>query len=139
MLQQFFMVPTFRYAMMAVDDQKEPNAKNNPYEYDDNVLHQIQKMFAFLENTERQDYCPREFCFSFKDIDGNPTNTSIQQDAQEFVNRIFEKLEYAMKETPQKHLLYGVFGGKTCSQIICKGKSLRSVKLYVNNCIKQYY
>lgn len=34
-------------------------------------------MFGFLELTERQAYDPTEFCFSFKDFDGNPTNTAL--------------------------------------------------------------
>jgi hypothetical protein len=30
---------------------------------------------AHLELSERNDYNPCEFCFAFKDLDGNPTNT----------------------------------------------------------------
>jgi hypothetical protein len=36
---------------------------------------------SFLELSERQDYNPKDFCFSFKDFDGRPTNVRIQQDA----------------------------------------------------------
>lgn len=34
-----------------------------------------------LELSERQDFNPFEFCFAFKDLDGNPTNTGEQKDA----------------------------------------------------------
>lgn len=66
MLQQFYMTSTFRYALLAADDGKEPalvewkgycnsnsNSGGNSCYVDDNILHQIQKMFAFLESTDR--------------------------------------------------------------------------------------
>jgi ubiquitin carboxyl-terminal hydrolase 34 len=84
---------------------------------DDNVLHQLQKMFGFLELSERQDYNPRDFCFAFKDFDGNPTNTHIQQDAQEFLNMAFDRIENLLKGTKEKYLLQSVFGGKTCNEV----------------------
>lgn len=118
MLQQFFNIPQFRYSLLDVDDQKEPNIGTN--EIDDNVIHQLQRMFGYLELTERQAYNPVGFCFSFKDFSGAPTNISIQQDAQEFLNMIFEKIENSLKPTKYKYLAQGIFGGKTVSQFICK-------------------
>ena len=41
---------------------------------DDNMLHQMQKLIAMFELSERSDYDPRGFCFSFKEFDGTPTN-----------------------------------------------------------------
>jgi len=46
----------------------------------DNMMHQFMKLMSFLELSERQDYNPREFCFSFKDFDGRPINTREQKD-----------------------------------------------------------
>lgn len=63
------------------------------------------KYMAFLELSERQDYNPREFCFSFKDFDGQPTNVRIQQDAQEFLNLAFDRIEHLLAKTSQKYLL----------------------------------
>ena len=119
MLQQFYFVPQFRYSLLAVDDKKPPNI--GPNEIDDNLIHQLQKMFGFLELSERQAYHPAAFCYSFKDFSGMPTNISLQQDAQEFLGVIFERLETALKDTNYKYLMQGVFGGKTVSQTICKG------------------
>lgn len=124
MLQQFYMVPQFRYAILEADDKKEPTNlaylkgdttidRSKPgYEVDDNVLHQLQQMFAYLDLTDRNAYNPSQWCFAFKDSSGQSVNISIQQDAQEFLNRIFEKLENALKDTPSKYLTQGVFGGK---------------------------
>jgi len=119
MLQQFFMVPSFRRAILQVDDSEEPNT-NNAYGVDDNVFHQVQRMFSYLEYSNREDYNPEGFCFSFKDWDGNPTNTSIQQDAQEFLSRFIDKIESALKPTNFKYLMNSVFGGKSCSQLVCE-------------------
>jgi len=123
MLQQFFMTPAFRYAILAADDKKEPNLvnKDNKFMIDDNVLHQLQQMFGFLELTDRRDYNPHEFCFAFKDFTGAPVNVSEQQDTQEFLNTIFDRLENGLKQTPFRHILEGVYGGKTSNQIICHG------------------
>jgi len=82
MMQQFFMIPSFRYNLLCVDDKKEEDMKEyKGNKVDDNVLHQLQKLMAHLELSERYDYNPFEFCFAFKDLDGNPTNTGEQKDA----------------------------------------------------------
>lgn len=82
MLQQFFMIPAFRYNLLCVDDHLPDDLQEyKGYKIDDNVLHQFQKLIAHLELSERSDYNPFEFCFAFKDLDGNPTNTGEQKDA----------------------------------------------------------
>ena len=71
MLQQFFMVPCFRYNMLCVDDGVAPNIVTyKEKRIDDNMLHQLQKLLAHLELSERPDYNPFGWCFSFKDFDG---------------------------------------------------------------------
>ena len=62
--------------------------------------------------TDRQDYNPVEFCFAFKDFDGNPTNVRVQQDAQEFLNLAFDRLETLVKDTPQKYVCQSAFQGQ---------------------------
>ena len=53
---------------------------------DDNAFHQLQRIFGFLELTNRRDFNPIGFCFSFKDWSGKPVNTGEQKDTQEFLN-----------------------------------------------------
>eukprot|EP00743_Colponemidia_sp_Colp-15_P003962 GILK01004274.1.p1 GENE.GILK01004274.1~~GILK01004274.1.p1 ORF type:complete len:2187 (+),score=414.92 GILK01004274.1:440-6562(+) len=113
MLQQFFMVPTLRYGILTVEDN-EPDKSES-------LLYQLQVMFGHLEMSERQDYNPLGLCQAFKDQSGNPINVAIQQDAQEFLNLIFDRLETRLKGTPQQDLLQQLFGGTTCNQLICKG------------------
>jgi ubiquitin carboxyl-terminal hydrolase 34 len=76
-------------------------------------------MFSYLELSDRSDYNPIDFCFSFKDFEGNPVDVGVQQDAQEFLNMILDRIETPLKTTPFKHLMDGIFGGKTCTQMTC--------------------
>jgi ubiquitin carboxyl-terminal hydrolase 34 len=123
-LQQFFMIPQLRYSILGIDDHLPPTNVAEPKDWteavDDNILHQLQRLFGALELTERQAYNPRQFYFSCKDYESKPLNTAIQADASEFLNLILDRLETALKPTAQSKLLQGVLGGKTCSQMICK-------------------
>ena len=88
-LQQMYMVPSFRYAIMSVDDKKDKNNQMSLFfnnHFDDNLLHQLQKMYIYLTYSEKQAFNPKDFCSSFKDFDGAPINPMIQQDSQEFYN-----------------------------------------------------
>jgi len=113
MLQQLYHVPAFRYQLLQADDGAAPDWQEyKGRTIDDNVLHQLQRLFGHLELSEKVDYNPIDFCFSFKQMDGQPTNTSVQHDTEEFFNIIFDRIETLIKPTPQKYLLQSVFGGK---------------------------
>jgi ubiquitin C-terminal hydrolase len=120
MLQQFFLIPSFKFSLLQIDDKKNFTFSEENKDIDDNLLHQLQKMFTFLELSDRVSYNPSDFCFAFKDFTGRRTNLTQQQDAQEFLGRIFDLLEFGIKSTENKYLLQSVFGGKTCSQLECK-------------------
>jgi len=121
MNQQFYNVPTLRYCLMAAQDQIEQNlAELDGEQIDDNVLHQLQTIFGFLQLSDRQYRNPKNFCFSFKALGGEPTNVREQKDAQEYLNVLFDRLESLLKGTSQKYLIQNVFGGKTCSMMRCK-------------------
>ena len=122
-LQQMYMVPSFRYAIMSADDKKGKNYQisffyNNTF--DDNLLHQLQKMYTFLTYSEKQAYNPKDFCSSFKDFDGAPINPLLQQDSEEFYNNFCDKIENSLKNTKYKYIIENIFTGKTCSSVICE-------------------
>jgi ubiquitin carboxyl-terminal hydrolase 34 len=120
MLQQFYMTPTFRYGILMADDYQAPDmVEVEEKTFDDNVFHQLQTMFAFLDKSERRDYSPIEFCLSYKDFAGQRVDIRIQQDTKEFLDVIFDKLENALKPSPFKNLLFDVYGGKQISEIEC--------------------
>ena len=121
-MQQIYMVPTFRRAIMFSDDGKTPNPSSN-YRYsceDDNLLHQLQEMYTYLTFSEKMDYNPRGFCYSYKDFDGNPINIAAQQDSQEFLNNFCDKIENCLKNTKFKNIVSDVFTGNTCSSVLCE-------------------
>ena len=87
---------------------------------DDNALHQLQKLMANLELSDRSDFNPSDFCFAFKEPEGGPTNTSVQKDADEFLKLVFDRLEDALRGTPREQILQSLFRGRTCAQLVCQ-------------------
>lgn len=100
MMQQFFNTPTFRYSLLSTRDEVDPKLVDFEGEQtDDNLLHQLLRMAGFLELSERQEYNPREFCFSYRDSAGQRTNVRMQQDSQEFLGVVFSRLESMLAKT----------------------------------------
>ena len=93
MVQQLYMNRNFRYLLLRIDDKKAPvwatDAKERPV--DDNILHQIQRIFGYLEGTTRLDFAPSAFCVAYKPF-GESVNIMMQQDVQEFVSMFFDRL-----------------------------------------------
>jgi ubiquitin carboxyl-terminal hydrolase 34 len=120
MLQQLYMNKTFRYLLMRIDDKKEPKMTLDPKEnlVDDNFLHQIQRIFGYLENTTRLDFIPSAFCVAYKPF-GESVNIMIQQDVQEFVSMFFDRLEQGIKEHPLKRLVDSFYHGKNANLFNC--------------------
>ena len=122
-LQQMYMIPSFRFAIMSVDDKKNENYQTSFFHnnvFDDNLLHQLQKMYTFLTYSEKQAYNPKDFCASFKDFDGAPINPLLQQDSQEFFNNLCDKIENNLKDTKYKYIIENIITGKTCSSVTCE-------------------
>ena len=120
-MQQMYMVPSFRKGILAADDGKPPNPHSDYSNScdDDNLLHQLQRMYTFLSFSEKMDYNPKDFCYSYKDFDGNPTNIAVQQDSQEFLNNFCDKIENNLKMTKYKYIISDIFTGSTCSSVVC--------------------
>ena len=84
MVQQLYMNRNFRYLLLRIDDKKARPV-------DDNILHQIQRIFGYLEGTTRLDFAPSAFCVAYKPF-GESVNIMMQQDVQEFVSMFFDRL-----------------------------------------------
>ena len=122
-LQQMYMVTPFRNAIISSDDKKEIKTNTSIYNnrfFDDNLLHQLQKMYTFLTFSEKQAYNPKDFCSAFKDLDGQSINIHMQQDSQEFYNTFCDKIESLLKKTKFKYVIDNIFTGKMCSSVICE-------------------
>lgn len=112
MLQQFYMVENMRYGVLSVESNEEEKL-----DVGDSVLANLQRIFGFLDASDRQDGSTVGMCAAYKDMDGNPVNVNVQQDAQEFLNFFFEKIESRLKGTPQEKLLDRLFGGTFADQL----------------------
>ena len=69
---------------------------------DDNSLHQLQKLFTFLQISSRNAVNPKDFVYSFKDSDNLPTDINVQCDAQEFLSRFMDKIEFSLDNAKNK-------------------------------------
>lgn len=124
MLQQLFMNKNFRFALLRADDGEAPNLipvignKDQVRDVDDNFLHQVQRIFAYLQNSNRIDYVPADFCVAYKPF-GESVNVFIQQDVQEFVSMFFDRLESGLSKTVFKKLVENFYSGKTVNLFKC--------------------
>ena len=114
-IQQLFYIPQFKYSIMNVDDKKEPK-KSDKLE-DDNILHQLQKLFVYLSFTSYGEVIPSEFAGSVKDYNGISIGPNM--DSQEFYLNICDKIEESLKETKNQYLIQNLFIGKLCHKNTC--------------------
>ena len=123
MLQQLFMNKTFRYLLLRANDKKaldliEVKDKEIVRTVDDNFLHQLQRIFTYLDQTNRMDFNPNDFCVAYKPF-GDSVNVMVQQDVQEFVGMFFDHLEKGLSETPLKNIVDSFYTGKTINLFKC--------------------
>lgn len=85
------------------------------------MFYQFQSVFSGLLKSERQYVNPKGFCHAFKDWEGQPTNVLEQVDVEEFLSMFLDRLETAIKGTPQAKTIQSHFGGKFAGETICKG------------------
>ena len=114
-LQQLFMVGKFREGILTV---REPERIPT-----NSMMHQLQRMFAYLSETDRAYYDPREFCDSFKTWDGESINVFVQQDASEFLTMFFQQLEGPLMGTDHENLLKDTIGGTFSNELIANADS----------------
>lgn len=73
-------------------------------------------MFGYLSLSERSEYNPESFCYAYK----SDIMLGVQEDAHEFLNAIFNKMEDQLKGSCFANLLNDVFGGTTIVTITCQ-------------------
>eukprot|EP01130_Rhizamoeba_saxonica_P002958 TRINITY_DN1299_c0_g2_i1.p1 TRINITY_DN1299_c0_g2~~TRINITY_DN1299_c0_g2_i1.p1 ORF type:complete len:2014 (+),score=509.93 TRINITY_DN1299_c0_g2_i1:1-6042(+) len=108
-IQQLYLIPEFRQALLTVKDNSE--------DLEDSMLFQLQTLFAHLQESEKRYYDPISFCKTYKDFDGQPVNLMEQQDANEFFNVVFDKLEGILQDD-REYALRNIFQGQFCNQLI---------------------
>jgi ubiquitin C-terminal hydrolase len=148
MLQQLFMMPTLRYALLGVrveasaeelKQQRETDAataaaatavptneaeeKADSIGYKSEILRQLQRLFGRLLLTEKQAVNPVEWCRAFKGSfsGGRPINVRVQQDTNEFMTQFCDQVEEELGKVSkeQKGLLFGCLEVQLVSQLLC--------------------
>ena len=109
LIQQFYMIKEIRYCVMSCEGMTGGL---------DNVLCQLQSLFANLKENIKQFLIPNHLINSLKGYDNQPINVHIQQDVNEFFNLLSDKLENNFKETQYKTLLQDIIGGSLSHEII---------------------
>ncbi|XP_021693762.1 ubiquitin carboxyl-terminal hydrolase 34 [Aedes aegypti] len=106
-IQHLFMTPQTRDAILSISPDAPQKHKATLYE--------LQRMFAYLMESERKAYCPRSFCRVYQ-MDHQPLNTGEQKDMAEFFIDLVSKLE---EMTPElKTLVKRVFCGVISNNVV---------------------
>nr|CAI5854145.1 unnamed protein product [Callosobruchus analis] len=106
-MQHLYMMPQARASILSANTE---HAKHEP------TLKELQRMFAYLLESERKAYNPRSFCKVYT-MDHQPLNTAEQKDMAEFFIDLVSKLEEmtpALKEVIKK-LFCGVISNNVVS------------------------
>ncbi|XP_047514444.1 ubiquitin carboxyl-terminal hydrolase puf isoform X2 [Pieris napi] len=105
-MQHLFMMPHARAAILGADPANSRHAS---------TLHEMQRMFAYLMESERKAYNPRSFCKVYQ-MDHQPLNTGEQKDMAEFFIDLVSKLE---EMTPElKKLVKTLFCGVLSNNVV---------------------
>jgi ubiquitin C-terminal hydrolase len=115
LMQQFHMIPQFRQKLLKVPSVYKEDAQDRS----ENMLWELQSIFASLQESEKKFYDPSSFCKSYK-YEGQPMNPGVQMDVDEFFLHLLDKLETLTKGTEQEQLLKTFFGGNVAHQIVSK-------------------
>lgn len=113
-MQQFFMTPRFRKGVLS---WIEPQS-STPTERADSIMLQMQRMFANLQESEKQYYNPRSLCAAIKDWEGNPTDPLEQKDVPEFLTKLFADMESQCQGSPLGTLVKDVYGTVLTQELI---------------------
>ncbi len=121
-LQQLFMVPGFRDGVLSASDGcSESFHESSSCSKASNLLWQLQSLFSHLLALEKSYYDPIGFCNALVDMDCEPIDVLEQQDADEFVLRLFQQIEARIMGTPSEHIIKDIFGGLMVNELIADG------------------
>ncbi|KAM8704007.1 hypothetical protein ACLKA7_008606 [Drosophila subpalustris] len=125
-IQHLYMMPQARAAILRLPPAGAQ--KHAP------TLLELQRMFAYLLESERKAYNPRSFCRVYQ-MDHQPLNTGEQKDMAEFFIDLVSKLE---EMTPDlKHLVKRLFCGTLSNNVVsldCGHVSRTAEEFYTVRC-----
>ena len=113
LFQQMFMIPTFYQDLFKfnITEKKENLA--------DSTIYNMQLAFINLKKSCMQYYTPINFIHSFKKaFNGEPISLGTQQDTDEFLSILCDKLEKEAKKYGKENFLENSFKGKITNEIV---------------------
>jgi len=111
MLQQLFMMPSFRRLILSIPADKIP------LENCDRVIYNLQKIFAYLMLSDQKYYLPEELYNDLKWSDGRKIDVRQQNDTDEFFNLLSDKLGNELKGLEQEKQLQEIMNSVLTEQI----------------------
>ena len=119
-MQQLYMIKEARDCILTSKPAAIQNSVTQSKENDlattttttpkyDTVLGELKRMFAYLQESEKKAYNPKEFCKVYT-MNQQPLNTAEQKDMQEFFTDLISKLEET-SNAELKTLIKQLFGG----------------------------
>ncbi|XP_072159450.1 LOW QUALITY PROTEIN: ubiquitin carboxyl-terminal hydrolase 34 [Bemisia tabaci] len=125
-IQHLFMIPQARESILSVNITDETKHSQTLYE--------LQRMFAYLLESERKSYDPRSFCRVYT-MYHQPLNTGEQKDMAEFFIDLVSKLEEM--DSDLKSMVKTLFGGVISNNVVsldCEHVSCTLEEFYTVRC-----
>ncbi|RWS31314.1 hypothetical protein B4U80_00975 [Leptotrombidium deliense] len=125
-VQHLFMLPEARVAILSARITNETKHSS--------VLQELQKMFAFLLESERKAYNPKNFCKVYT-MDNQPLNTGEQKDMTEFFTDLISKMEEMVPLL--KEVVKNLFSGTLSNNVVsldCPHISRTTEEFYTLRC-----
>jgi ubiquitin carboxyl-terminal hydrolase 34 len=112
LLTQLFMNMTFRRFILKLDVKEASGSQR--------LLFETQRLFAHMQNSFRKSADPRDFAACVKSLDKTPIDITVQMDADEFYNLLFDQWEAQLLKQEHKQQFRSFYGGQTLNQIKSK-------------------
>ncbi|RWS07088.1 hypothetical protein B4U79_12772 [Dinothrombium tinctorium] len=125
-VQHLFMLPEARFAILSAKITNETKHSS--------ILQELQKMFAFLLESERKAYNPKNFCKVYT-MDNQPLNTGEQKDMTEFFTDLISKMEEMVPLL--KEVVKNLFSGTLSNNVVsldCPHISRTTEEFYTLRC-----
>ncbi|CAA9963455.1 Ubiquitin C-terminal hydrolase [Pyrenophora teres f. maculata] len=129
LLTQLFMNVNFRKFMLGLELQECDGSQK--------LLLETQRLFTNMQHSFRKAADPRSFAACVKDSESMPIDISIQMDADEFYNSLFDQWERQLINEGHKQQFRSFYGGQTLNQIKsteCEHVSERAEPFFAVQC-----
>lgn len=112
LLAQLFMNLNFRQFMLSLEVKEAEGSQR--------LLLETQKLFATMQNSYRKSADPRPFAECIRTLDKTPIDISVQMDADEFYNLLFDQWEAQLVNERDKQQFRNFYGGQMLQQVKSK-------------------